>query len=703
MRAGQDALGAYREISFAYRAGTRRRGTLRLYLHQPVVLFTDSYTQAARNGAPFPTLTRYPRRLDGVSYGGPTLRSTPWLTFTLSGADGPWLLFDRGAPLPDAMILSPASDFLIAHLSMPAAPTERSALVSGIISQVATLPAGFTHQTILVVGRGIANTFAVWGRALLALHGKRPLALDATVSLRTLGYWTDHGAAYWYAFPGYDRAGPTTPQPGYTRTLLRVRDEFTHKGLALGYLEADSWWYPKGRTANWQNYAGGVYTYTAAPALFPRGLGAFQRQLGLPLIVHGRWIDPASPYRQMFSMAGRGSGAQRAYFSTDPRFWNQLAAYLRGQGAMAFEQDWFALMDAPAASSLRDQPALMEGMATAAARRGLGLLFAGPAARQDLQSTLVPTLSAVRVSDDRFDPSQWDAFLYGSQLVRALGVYPWTDVFFSGETTNLLLATLSAGMVGVGDPLGTVQAATLLQAVRPDGVIVKPDVPIVPVDAMYLSDARRAGQPMVAWTYSDHGGLRVAYVFAYSRWNPAASAPSPFPLAGAAWPSRRRHGAFGPPAIATFVPAAFVTPASTHPPAQVYVYDYFHHTGRLVAAGARVTIRVQTGSYSIVAPVGRSGIAFLGDTGQFASLGRQRIAYLDDTGVVHTTILFAAGERVVAVQGYAPRPPQVQITTGVVRQAAYERASHLFRLIVGPARGGHTCRLSIRTGAGPAQ
>ena len=40
-----------------------------------------------------------------------------------------------------------------------------------------------------------------------------------------------------------------------------------------------------------------------APALFPRGLRAFQRRLGLPLITHARWIDAHSPYRRRYAMS----------------------------------------------------------------------------------------------------------------------------------------------------------------------------------------------------------------------------------------------------------------------------------------------------------------------------------------------------------------------------------------------------------------
>ena len=135
-------------------------------------------------------------------------------------------------------------------------------------------------------------------------------------------------------------------------------------------------------------------------------------------------------------------------------------------------------------------------------------------------------------------------------------------------------------MVGVGDPLGAVDRADLLQAVRTDGVIVKPDAPIVPIDAVYLDDARGMARPMVAWTYSDHGGMRAAYVFAYSR---------------------------GTASAATFVPASLGLSG------RVYVYNDFTGRGALLTAGQTFYATVHGGSYDVVVPVGRSGIAFLGD------------------------------------------------------------------------------------------
>jgi hypothetical protein len=182
-----------------------------------------------------------------------------------------------------------------------------------------------------------------------------------------------------------------------------------------------------------------------------------------------------------------------------------------------------------------------------------------PLPRDYLQSTLYQNLITTRVSGDRFDRNRWDESLYDSRLASALGEWPWVDVFMSNEIDNLLLATLSAGIVGVGDPIGRESRSALMQSVRPDGVIVKPDSPLVPLDQTYLGEASGAMPPMVASTFTQHGPLRAAYVFAYAR------------------------GAQSPQTIA-FTPAELGIASST-----CYVYDYFTRKGTLLRCGDSFT------------------------------------------------------------------------------------------------------------------
>ena len=218
----------------------------------------------------------------------------------------------------------------------------------------------------------------------------------------------------------------------------------------------------------------------------------------------------------------------------------------------------------------------------------------------------------------------------------------------------MLLATLSAGPVGIGDAIGKENKANIFKSVRADGVIVKPDVPCVPLDQCYLADATNRGEPLLAATCTDHGGLRTSYVFAFNR-NRAQAKTAQF------------------------------TPAELGNSGGVCVWDSaagtltpLNSSGRFTASlppnGARIYI---------VAPVGRSGIAFFGDGGKFVSTGRQRISELkDQPGKLTAAVLFANGETNVALHGYAAAKPSVAVQNGAAGEVKFDPAAGHFTVEV---------------------
>jgi hypothetical protein len=282
--------------------------------------------------------------------------------------------------------------------------------------------------------------------------------------------------------------------------------------------------------------------------------------------------------------------------------------------------------------------------------------------RDYLQSTFYPNLMTIRTSEDRFDTTRWAEHLYGSRLAHALGIWPWTDVCMSRETRNILLQTLSAGPVGPGDALGTVNATNLLRAVRPDGVIVKPDVPLVPVDDAYVNDSLGLGQPMVTATYTDHTNSRAIYIFAY--------------------------GEDAGKLSASFKPVDYGISSNA------YVYNYFAATGTVVNAGSAFNFTTTMpdvtngGSYFITVPIGPSGIAFLGDTNKFVTRGKKRISSFADTGLVRATVVFAAGETNVTLCGYAPSSPYAIALTGSTSNLSYSPGTHFFTMNLSPDNSG---------------
>jgi hypothetical protein len=634
LRTGVDNLGAYSEIDFNYTNAAGHAAGIRLYTNSPVVLFTDTTLAAGANDMAFPHWSYYPKTQGHLAYGADGFGE---YSFTNFYDDSPWLFFNTNF---DTFILSAATNYMVASTVM----NSDGSIVCGINSAIAQLPAGFTHRVILTAQNGINQSYTTWGDALLALAGKTPPANDAAVELNKLGYWTDNGAAYYYN---------TNAPLGIQNTLLAIKNEYASKGVPLSYLQLDSWWYEKAGCQCWSSTSG-IYLYQADPTLFPTDLIGFQQQLGLPLITHSRWIDPSSPYVGQYLMS--------ANVITDPRYWTNRMVYLKSSGVITFEQDWLSANGTPAMSLTNGGAAYLDNMQAAAATNGINLQYCMLQGRNYLQGSLYTNLMTIRVSYDVFGSARWREFIYDSRLAQAIGAWPWCDEFRSAETRNALVATLSAGPVGCGDALGTVSATNLLQSVRPDGVIVKPDVPLTPTDATYVNDAMGLNQPFIATTGTDDTNSRAIYVFAFGE-NSAN-------LAG------------------TFTPALFGLTNNA------YVYDYFNATGTVVTAGGAyhfTTVMPDStsgGSYFVMVPMGPSGMAFLGDPNKFVTRGKKRISAFSDTGVMRATVAFAAGETNVTLCGYAPASPYLFALAGSSSNLTYSSVTHQFALNMSPDNSG---------------
>jgi hypothetical protein len=645
---GTDRLGAYDELRFRWRGPAAFAGAVRTYPEWPVVVFAVTAAEPLSVGSllQFPRFTRIPERLHAFSYRDVAFAAP---VFAAQENGTPWLLFDEHL---HAAVLSPASNFMIARLEGDGTTQITSTLNAG----VANLPSGFTQQTLLAFGAGINSAWESWGGALVQLQGAKRPRNDADAGLRYLGYWTDNGASYYY---NYDH------RLGYAGTLEVLIGRYRAEHIPIRYLQLDSWWYYKtltdpsgheGQPKNpqlpleeWNRY-GGLLDYTAHPGVFAGGLAAFQQRVGLPLILHNRWIDPASPYHQHYRITGVAA--------VDPEWWSAIMDYVSAAHGITYEQDWLNVIydQSPALAAVPGSgEAFTGGMAHAAQDRGLTVQYSMSLPRHFLEGARYANVTTTRVTPDRFGWRRWDAFLYTSRLASALGIWPWSDVFMSAETDNLLLATLSAGMVGIGDAIGAEDRDNLLRAVRTDGVIVKPDTPLVPLDAMYAADAAGPMQPMIASAHTDHGGLRTAYVFSYRR----------------SWTHLR--GAFTPREVgisgAAYVYDARGQRAQRLGPSEAFV---FHLAPRATA-------------YFIVAPVSRAGIALIGDPDHFVAGGRKRIPSItDEPQRLIAEVRFAAGEESLRLCGYAPYRPAVAVQEGSAGAVRYDPATGRFEVSVSP-------------------
>jgi hypothetical protein len=383
-------------------------------------------------------------------------------------------------------------------------------------------------------------------------------------------------------------------------------------------------------------------------------LVGFRSEINTPLVTHARWIDAASPYRSQFQMSGN--------VSIDPKYWEKTALYLKAADVGTYEQDWLG-QEAHTDFNLTAPYAFLDNMSAAMAKRAITIQYCMAEPSHFLQSTKYSNVTTIRASQDRFGRDRWTHFFYGSGLVGALGAWPFSDVFMSTELENLIAATLSAGPVGVGDPMGAISAQNLLRAVRADGVIVKPDFPAAPLDSVIQADAQGLDIPMQAATRVDFNGLRANYIFAYAR---------------------------GANTLLTIDPAEYGVSGPS------WLYDLVRREGHLLEANSAWTTDLgsSTGLY-ILEAIGKSGMALMGDRDQFVTLGRKRISDASDDGIVDVTVVFGAGESMRTLTGFSPRQIQVIPVTGRHSSPMWDASARMFYVNVRPEPGKRQARFRL--------
>lgn len=174
-----------------------------------------------------------------------------------------------------------------------------------------------------------------------------------------------------------------------------------------------------------------------------------------------------------------------------------------------------------------------------------------------------------------------------------------------------------------------------------------------------VADAHNVPAPLTASTFTDRDGVRTAYVFAFNQ----AHAPQGF-------------ARFSPTELGLTGPA--------------YVYDYFSGSGTYTPPGASFSAPLgeNRSAFYVVAPVGPSGIAFLGDKDKFVGTGRQRIGSLEDSpGRMAVGVVLADNETSVVLHGFATGKPRVSITFGAAAPLHFDLASGYFTVEVRVAPG----------------
>ena len=655
--------------------GNPWRTELRAYHDLPTATISFSPRVKVPNKRPYAILNQFPITPHHFSESG-------WnRVFGLVGwmdTDSPWLFYDDDF---NASILSAVSRPISERQVWTYDGTTYGSIALRIDASNRELPAGDVYTYLIAFDQGVGTTFRTWGSTLRNILGRRVTGNQSDLSMTIPMLSTDAGATYYYIFD---------PALGYEGTLQAAINSAKAVGIPIGVTHFDSWWYKKGGDCNapgdpayasWSNTQHGVWKFVVDPDLFkPIDLGnwgeGFVQRLG-PGMAHGRWVDACSPYRLPKSDPSgtiRAASPVSGNVLIDLHRWEHIAHTLRQSGMVIFEQD-FLSAEARAANTFDDEK-FLNAMTKAMRDKGIDLQFCMPLGRHLLEAFRHENVHTVRVSGDRFGWNHWDSEMYGAIVVNAGSVWPTVDNFHTTERRNLLLAVLSAGPLALSDGIG--RFVPINEAIRGDGLILKPDFSLVPTDASFVAEAGAVEQfygvdgpratntsntgvlirpPLVAHTYSDFGSKapgpgKVEYVFAYSRDQNTAA------------PISIRPEDYG------FQNA-------------VYVYDYFGKSGWWQPGTLAFATSVDSqGSYYVMAPIGASGMAFVGDVTKFVPASRQRVMSLSDDGQITAALAFKSGGETVPISIFATAAPVVSADQATVSTPVYDSATGLYRVMV---------------------
>jgi hypothetical protein len=672
---GRDALGAYRAAELIWSdLPLQLRTSVRAYVERPLLVFRLSAPNGLANGGSgqfavpgvaWPHFAPRARQAGGVadatsSYGH------QWCEFALpvfGNADGAGFRFAPHRPAvvqplmliaPDGrtVLLAPLDSF---HEQIIAVPQDDDRLDDGLRcgwhGDLAEAPPGFATELAVWAAASPRSALDAWIGWLREVNAHQRPSRYADVGLARLSYWTDNGAYYYYR---------TEPDADYLTTLERAVDDCEARGVPIGLVQIDSWFYPHEhlRPVSAQGAPlvppSGMMAWEPRADLFPHGWPDLQRRLGhRPLAFHSRHFSRRSPYFERFAAWSDGDYAHPQVGDLFEHMLGRAAEW----GALTYEQDWmvesfFGVRDLRAVAGRAR--AWQEQLDHAAAMHGLTLQFCMSTPPDFLQTLSLQRLTSIRTSGDYrylFDNGlNWVWFLHTNALARALGLNAFKDVFLSDRAAEpyaeieALLAALSTGPVGIGDRIGAADRDLIMRTCRADGVLVKPDAPLAAFDHCFRASTYAGARLLMGETYSQHPAGRWVYVVALH----ASHVREPL--------TER---------------CALAQLGAQRPSGPVLAYNW--RAGDFMRierdGGWDVTLAWQDWELWILCPLLPGDRAVFGDVCRYAAVGDRRIGRIEAAADAISFDVFGPAQSAVHVQGYAPTAPAgVEVATMTERR-----------------------------------
>jgi hypothetical protein len=327
-------------------------------------------------------------------------------------------------------------------------------------------------------------------------------------------YWDDYGA--YYREHGFKEEGHNS----YEDIIIGVSEDAKRHGLKIGAYQVQD--------LDQLRYKEGLFE--PREDMFPHGLAWLHEKLGAPLEAYIAWLFPNGPYRKKypFFATPKGLVPNRSlgdvFYSLE--YWRDTAERMASWGVTLLQQDFQSVYegDAEMMSGIDKMNEYFQNMAKALQEKNMTMQYCMQLPRNILQSTENPIVTSLQGSWDHHvpsaephqqfqddDPYVWKHLIFTSAFYGAVGIWPSRDNIQAVADPNayedVLLANLLGGEIQLGHRIGECNFKLVQKTYREgDGLILKPDRPITPIDRCYLEGG------VVGYTESSHNGNTWYYV-----------------------------------------------------------------------------------------------------------------------------------------------------------------------------------------------
>ncbi len=428
--------------------------------------------------------------------------------------EGPILFFNDNL---DTLIVGPMENpHLFVGYSEKRDPTKHHFGVEGLVERI---PEKFVFELLFLPGKGLINSWLEFGDRFLMLHDRTQRTPSyGSVSQNYLGYSTMENAAY------YEN---TEKDLNILQTLMLIKEEANLLQIPYLYYSLGTWFYPK---------KDGILKWDANQEDIPGGISNLQETLQAGIIASLSWFSFNNVYKTTSNawieevLIQKKKESKRALpFASE--VWEEILQTSKKWNCYVLQFEdlseiWSFF------SPLKKIPYLLKEfiqlLSDACIKHEIKMIVSKtPVNLVPFFSIYTPIIQAVSSEGDSsmcMCPTKKIESITASLLFWTFGLWPTKNAVFSMQTSqerskdvakasnplDLLLSSLTGGSIALGDKVGFQNAENILQTCREDGLLLKPDRPLLPIDLMFLPN----NKPFIASTYSLNSGKVWQYVLA---------------------------------------------------------------------------------------------------------------------------------------------------------------------------------------------